>query len=318
MNFLWLLFSIISWNSFAEPNLSVPKVNLAFWNEDMSLLWNNNCYNYSTNRVTHSFAQPGEASGKMYSALTCKAVIEAAAEDLGLTPTSVFTTQNKSEESLIALVVAPGHDFHWYRRDDNRYWSHKPGSTEATSLDQSDERITNPETADRGFYTDFCGYFKVKNYPHDSSEQDAGYVRIGNMLELPDISELTNTARVVPIASPNSEIEILIYSGRRNPRLSLEAFLESGSMEVSLLQGLAKRLESASLAVPLPRKPSRLGYNGILIFDHQGILFPKGTTVHLKGSVVVAYYGGRVRTLFDDDGAQFEARLRSRFPLTAP
>ena len=37
-------------------------------------------------------------------------------------------------------------------------WTHKPGGTPATNLDNSGNPISNPETADRGGYTDFCGY----------------------------------------------------------------------------------------------------------------------------------------------------------------
>jgi hypothetical protein len=62
---------------------------------------------------------------------------------------------------IVALVVSPGEDFHWYRRDVNGYWSHKFGSSEATDVDFSGNKITNPETADRAEYTDFCGYFCV-------------------------------------------------------------------------------------------------------------------------------------------------------------
>lgn len=305
------LLYLFSFNSFAVSEVAVPKVNLAYWNQDVSILWDNNCYNYSTNRVTNSFAQPGEASGKIYDEMTCKDVLRAASADLGLVPTKAFDTKSKTEDTLIALVVAPGYDFHWYRRDDNRHWSHKPGSTEATVLDQSDALIVDPETADRGFYTDFCGYFKVKNFLLDDSEQNAGYVRIGNMSGLPD-SEETQSLRVAPPAPKNSEVEILIYSGRRNPRVPLAAFLQSGSLGSSL-QSLAKRLELIGSEVSPLYKPSRLGYNGLLIYDREGMVFPKGTTVHLKGNTVIAYYEGRKRTLLDDDVLVIESLLRASF-----
>jgi len=61
----------------------------------------------------------------------------------------------------VALVVAPGDDFHWYRLDNNGQWSHKPGSDPVRDVDESGNKITNPETADRGIYTSFCGYFCV-------------------------------------------------------------------------------------------------------------------------------------------------------------
>jgi hypothetical protein len=62
---------------------------------------------------------------------------------------------------IIALVIDPGTDYHWYRKDKNGKWTHKPGGTAATNLDNSGNPITDPETANRGGYTDFCGYFCI-------------------------------------------------------------------------------------------------------------------------------------------------------------
>ncbi|MBV9102244.1 MAG: hypothetical protein JO060_01570 [Candidatus Eremiobacteraeota bacterium] len=57
--------------------------------------------------------------------------------------------------------MAPGYDFHWYRRDRDGTWSHKPGGTEARNVDNSGHIITDPRTADRGPYTQFCGCYCV-------------------------------------------------------------------------------------------------------------------------------------------------------------
>ena len=58
----------------------------------------------------------------------------------------------KNGECVVALVIRPGRDFHWYRQDQNGNWSHKPGSTAATNLDNSGNVITDPRTADTGNY----------------------------------------------------------------------------------------------------------------------------------------------------------------------
>ena len=61
---------------------------------------------------------------------------------------------------LVALVVAPGPgfiDFHWYRKSSEGFWSHKPGSTAARNVDNSNRIITDPATCNRGPYTQFCG-----------------------------------------------------------------------------------------------------------------------------------------------------------------
>lgn len=60
---------------------------------------------------------------------------------------------------LMALVIWPGYDFHWYRKHKEGFWGHKPGGTAAKNLDNSNQIIYNPEKCNRGGYTQFCGYF---------------------------------------------------------------------------------------------------------------------------------------------------------------
>jgi hypothetical protein len=140
---------------------TTPTYTPTFWNDGGQVQWNNNCYNYSNNKRTDSFAQPGLAHGAMYATLACADVIAAAQAD-GLhllAPGQECRRWWIFGKAKIALVVAPGWDYHWYRRDRNGMWTHKPGSTQATNLDNSNQPITDPETCDRGWYTDFCAYF---------------------------------------------------------------------------------------------------------------------------------------------------------------
>jgi hypothetical protein len=60
------------------------------------------------------------------------------------------SSYNSNYRTLQALVISPGHDYHWYRRDEDGTWSHKPGSSSATNRDNSNHIIYNPETANRG------------------------------------------------------------------------------------------------------------------------------------------------------------------------
>lgn len=120
----------------------------------------NNCYNYATNVRTNTYAQPGLAAGAMYSALTCASVKPAAVAD-ELIDDPGADNKCPKEGHLVALVVAPGWDFHWYRKGRNGRWSHKPGGTPVTNLDNSSAIITDPRTADRGPYTDFCTFMVV-------------------------------------------------------------------------------------------------------------------------------------------------------------
>ena len=120
----------------------------------------NNCYNYGTNVRTNTFAQPGRAAGAMYSALTCASVTPAAVAD-ELIDSPGADNKCPKEGHLVALVVAPGRDYHWYRKGRNGRWSHKPGNTPVTNLDNSGAIIVDPRNADRGPYTDFCTFMVV-------------------------------------------------------------------------------------------------------------------------------------------------------------
>jgi len=127
------------------------------WNDFTTVRANNNCYNYSNDEVTMTFAQPGRACGAQYGELTCPAVLMAALCD-GLVALPDPQGACPAGMHRVHLVVKPGFDYHWYRQDDDGLWSHKPGGTAATDLDNSGELITDPDLADTGGYSDHCGY----------------------------------------------------------------------------------------------------------------------------------------------------------------
>jgi len=120
----------------------------------------NNCYNYATNYRTDTFAQPGRAAGAEYTSLTCASVGPAAIADC-LIDAPAANNKCPKEGHLVALVIAPGWDFHWYRKGRNGYWSHKPGGTPVTNIDSSGNLIPDPRTANRGPYTVFCTFMVV-------------------------------------------------------------------------------------------------------------------------------------------------------------
>lgn len=139
---------------------SLPRFTPGFWNDGGTKQFNNNCYNYGNNKRTDSFAQPGRRAGQQYAQINCTAVYQSALAD-GLSPVSASGNCGWWKDK-VALVVDPDVDYHWYRRDHDGMWTHKPGGTQATNLDNSGNPIGNPETADRcgdGLcYSDFCGY----------------------------------------------------------------------------------------------------------------------------------------------------------------
>jgi hypothetical protein len=136
-----------------------PLYEPAWWNNDPTRLGCNNCYNYSTNYRTDNFAQPGMASGVSHNT-TCPTVIPAAVAD-GLINSPTANNRCPAEGHLVALVMAPGYDYHWYRKGRNGYWTHKPGSTPVTNVDNNGNLIPDPRTAARGVYTQFCTFMVV-------------------------------------------------------------------------------------------------------------------------------------------------------------
>jgi len=129
-----------------------------FWNNNATIRSRNNCYNYASNKRTDTFAQPGRGCGRMYTALTCAEVTRAALCDRLHRRYDCFPDSEKPRY-LVALVIWPGRDFHWYRLNSGGFWSHKPGSTAVRNVDNSNRIIRDPATCDRGPYTQFCGYF---------------------------------------------------------------------------------------------------------------------------------------------------------------
>jgi hypothetical protein len=142
-----------------SPCSCAPTYEPTWWNVP-ALQPDNNCYNYATNYRTDTFAQPGLAAGAEYTSLDCGAVrMAAAADDLIDSPNA--DNSCPAVGHLVALVVAPNQDFHWYRKGSDGMWTHKPGGTPATNVDNSGNPITDPRIADRGPYTDFCTFMVV-------------------------------------------------------------------------------------------------------------------------------------------------------------
>lgn len=141
--------------------IELAAYNPGFWNNNATTRARNNCYNYASNRVTNTFAQPGRGASSIYRALTCAEVSRASLAD-GLRRRGNCFPASEKPRYLVALVIWPGRDFHWYRKNHGGSWSHKPGSTAARNTDNSNRVITNPETCNRGPYTQFCGYFYTR------------------------------------------------------------------------------------------------------------------------------------------------------------
>lgn len=167
------------------------------WNEKVisSFLWKTthlkdytNCYSYAVNAqknpTTNSFdtMQPGQASKNSFSESdltnTQKMlnIIKEDASVLGFGFTPIGKNEVCSTGSYkIAFVLDNQmnyndkyrYDYHWYRQNSDGSWSHKPGLTNVTNLDASNDTIMDPEMCDRNYgqglnYNLFVGFFVVK------------------------------------------------------------------------------------------------------------------------------------------------------------
>jgi hypothetical protein len=146
-----------------------PTPDLGAWNSNYSITGNNNCYNYGTNYRTDTFAQPGQATGQMYTDLSaCNVPAGQISAKMGAVSDGLVDVPNQDNKCispghLVALVNYPGSDYHWYRKCSNGKWSHKMGPSPATIFDNSGNPISDPRTADRGSYINFCTFMQVRH-----------------------------------------------------------------------------------------------------------------------------------------------------------
>jgi hypothetical protein len=149
---------------------SAPTSDLEWWNDgtvgrtEGHQAWNN-CYNYGTNVRTDTFACPGRGSGLWLPRETFTADmvhLYAWYDNLYDAPAANNTCLPHGCH-LVALAYKPEPypDFHWWRKNLDGYWTHKPGTEQVTSYDSSGVRITDPRTCNRGRYQTWVGYMAV-------------------------------------------------------------------------------------------------------------------------------------------------------------
>jgi hypothetical protein len=128
------------------------------WN-DPQFKPTNNCYAYAANKraLYPDKPQPGTATGTTCAFPPTGPDVRAAAKRDGAHDVGDCFPDSEAPRLLVALVIWPGEDYHWYRKHPD-CWGHKPGSTAARNVDSSGVVITNPETCNRGPYTEFHGY----------------------------------------------------------------------------------------------------------------------------------------------------------------
>ena len=131
-----------------------------------------NCYAYMLNISTYSGhkLQPGEKAGSIFTSLTTSSIINAATADMPYLNKSIRSSSYSEvpgyRQYKVALVIAPGYDYHWYRQDADAGWSHKRGLTAIDFRDASGNSIRNPQTANRNYgnglnYSTFSGWYML-------------------------------------------------------------------------------------------------------------------------------------------------------------
>ena len=173
-----------------------PKYEPDKWNKDIFIKKTHNCYAYALNMINKKYSkickelnknsknnciflkpQVGMYSGNYdNSKLTCeKMKIRLIKDNPKIKPINKDDLIPNHYYKIALSCVGDGSDYHFYRQDNNGYWSHKDGSKKATNKDAKRRLIIDPEKADRGRYNKFCGYFMVPN--------SSKYKRMSNKIE---------------------------------------------------------------------------------------------------------------------------------------
>ena len=162
----------ISGKKFSPLSGSELNYNPRVWNRS-NVVNNHNCYSYAMGKVIKNLsdkAQPGYASGFNYlndNNMTCSNIKKRLLKDNPGSYTEKFENRCLPGFYKVFLALDIGNDYHWWRQDSNKYWSHKPGSTNISNLDGSKLKIQDPLKSNRNFsnrnYDKPCFYACVQS-----------------------------------------------------------------------------------------------------------------------------------------------------------
>ena len=126
------------------------------------------CYNYGTDVLTNTFAQPGRGSGvcghhdRPCVPNTCEDVRRAAQSDGLVWVGTELPTKLPPLGHYVSLHIWPKSNFHWLRMDANLTWSHKPGGSPVKDVDNNGKTITDPAKCDVSPWSQHCGYLLAR------------------------------------------------------------------------------------------------------------------------------------------------------------
>lgn len=159
-------------SEFSNISGSEPPYEPHKWN-DNNIQINHNCYAYALNqRVGNRYGKPQPGYFANYGPIkdseynNCSNFYNRLKKD---NPSMYLTSFDKPcrkgfYKSFIAIANnGDDKDYHFYRQDKNKYWSHKPGRTKVTNLDADKKLIKNPYLANRNYghlnYSKPCFFF---------------------------------------------------------------------------------------------------------------------------------------------------------------
>ena len=128
------------------------------WNHS-NVVNSHNCYSYAMGKIIKKLkdkAQPGYASGFNYltdTNMTCKNMKKRLLKDNPGSYVEKFENRCLPGFYKVFLAIDMGNDYHWWRQDSNKLWSHKPGSTNISNKDGNGKIIYNPLISSRKFTT---------------------------------------------------------------------------------------------------------------------------------------------------------------------
>ena len=105
------------------------------WNDASNIRNSHNCYTYALGKIVpglRSKAQPGYASGYDHiedNQYKCSFFRDRLIKDAPGSYIEKFDNKCLPGFYKVFLALDVGNDYHWWRMDDDQFWSHKPGST---------------------------------------------------------------------------------------------------------------------------------------------------------------------------------------------
>jgi hypothetical protein len=152
-----------------------PDYNPNYWNNNKNIKNNNNCYSYSVNNKNHQFGKPQPGYFARFNHIKdnqykCVSFFKRILNDIPSVYLTSFKQKCKKGFSKAFFAIDSNkneHDYHFYRQDNNKLWSHKPGTTNVINYDADYKIIKNPYTANRNYsaynYDKPCFFFCVNN-----------------------------------------------------------------------------------------------------------------------------------------------------------